>query len=88
MRRFVSACFVLALVLPVAISCSDANDDSVGRACKTIVQVCGAGSSMGDCIDQIGGLPPDCVDCIGGSGCGYAACQRLAECRIPVDFLK
>ena len=43
---------------------------------------------MGDCIDQIGGLPPDCVDCIGGSGCDYAACQRLEECRIPVALLK
>ncbi len=71
------------------VSCSDANDDAIGRACKVIVQDCHAGSSMGDCIDGVVPLPPDCVDCIAQSGCDYASCEVASPgCRLPLALMK
>ena len=72
-----------------AASCSDANDDSLGTACKVIVDQCHVGPSVGDCIDGLGEQPQECIDCIASSGCAdYASCQRLPSgCRIPTAFL-
>jgi hypothetical protein len=69
-------------------SCSDANDDSVGRACKTIVKECGPNGTMGDCIDAVGSLTEDCLDCFSEQGCDYASCQRIPGCRVPANLVK
>ncbi|HEY2367354.1 MAG TPA: hypothetical protein VGH87_13250, partial [Polyangiaceae bacterium] len=59
-----------------------------GTACRSIVEDCHVGTSVGDCIDELGNLQADCVSCIATQGCNYATCQRLAACRIPIDLLK
>jgi hypothetical protein len=79
-----------AMVLLSGTSCSDDNDDSVGSACKVIVDECHVGTSMGDCIDAIGPLPLECIDCIAAHHqCNdYTTCQRLPSgCRIPVELM-
>jgi len=86
-QRLLGALLCAACTLAAAASCSDANDDAVGAACRVIVQ-CHAARSMSDCIDEIMPLPPDCVDCIAQSGCGYAACQVTPSgCRLPLDLM-
>jgi hypothetical protein len=79
-----------AVVLVAVTSCSDANDDSIGSACKVIVNECHVGTSMGECIDKIGPLPLECVDCIATHHkCNdYNTCQLLPSgCRIPVELM-
>jgi hypothetical protein len=78
-------------ILGAATSCSDSNDDSVGRACRVIVRDCHVMSNESDCIDVIGDVASyeaDCVDCIAHSGCTYFSdCQRsVAGCRLPTDI--
>jgi hypothetical protein len=88
--RALLAGLVSALALFAITSCSDDNDDSVGSACKVIVDECHVGSSMGDCIDAIGPLPLECVDCIATHHrCNdYNTCQLLPSgCRIPVELM-
>jgi hypothetical protein len=74
-----------------AASCSDPNDDPVGRACRVIVRDCNVMHNESDCIDVVGDLASyeaDCVDCIAHSGCKYFSdCQRsVPGCRLPVDI--
>jgi hypothetical protein len=78
---FVSAALALS-------SCSEAVNDSVGRACSVIVG-CGVNISVGDCVDLLGGEPQDCTYCIENSRCeDYSSCQREpVGCRIPPQLL-
>lgn len=81
---------LLGVVTCVAVvSCSDDNGDSLGTACKLIVQQCHVGPSVGDCLDGLGDETEECVACIASSQCGdYASCQRLPSgCRIPIAFM-
>lgn len=91
MRRRPAAVFgVLLLASGVfAVSCSDDNDDPVGRACRLIVQGCHAMKDMSECIDLVGDLDGDCVLCIGDTNdCSYfSTCQRsLVTCNLPSDI--
>jgi len=87
MFRTFGALVLLASVLSLA-SCSDDNSDTIGGACRVIVETCHVGSSMGECVDAIGSLPADCIDCISRSGCDYASCQVTSQgCRIPVPLM-
>jgi hypothetical protein len=81
---------VLAAVGVAAVSCSDANDDPVGVACKVVVDRCKVGTNLGDCIDWMAELPPECIDCIAAStSCTYTSCERSASgCRIPPSVMK
>lgn len=92
-RALLRALFYSLLVSGAAASCSDGNDDSVGLACKVIVRECGAGTSLGACIDSAGDLPVDCLDCIAShgsdQGCDYSTCQRSPSgCRLSSDLLR
>ena len=79
---------VLAALWAGAWGCSGAEDDSLGRACHIIVDECKKGTSVGDCIDALGGMHPDCLDCMTQQGCGYATCQRLpVGCRLALDLM-
>lgn len=87
--RRAAVTLVSALVCASALaSCSDPVDDSVGRACEFIVG-CGVEISVGECIDVLGGEPPDCTYCIEQSSCSdYPSCQREpVGCRIPPVLL-
>jgi hypothetical protein len=88
-RRLWLGMVLVAAGVP-AVSCSDANDDAVGRACKVVVEGCKIGTNLGDCIDWMAELPPDCIDCIAASkSCGYASCERSTSgCRIPLSAMK
>jgi hypothetical protein len=74
----------------LTLSCSsEDNNDTVGAACKVIVEQCGAVPSMGDCIDLVGGLDSDCLDCVSTSTkCDYSACQAsIPGCRLPNEVV-
>lgn len=91
MRRRSRAIAGLALLAStvIAVSCTDNNDDPIGRACDVIVRDCHVMQSMGDCIDLVGDLDPDCVLCIGGDNtCSYFAdCQRASPaCALPSEL--
>ncbi|HVU03009.1 MAG TPA: hypothetical protein VHC69_33885 [Polyangiaceae bacterium] len=77
----------------VALSCSDDNDDPVGRACQVVVGQCHVMSNMGDCIDAVGDIDDsDCVLCIAtSSGCDYDInCPRTVMpdgCDFPSEII-
>jgi hypothetical protein len=87
MRRKAVARFGAALLATTAaiVSCSNDSDDPVSRACKVVVQQCGAMDNMSDCLDVVGDLSPPCVACIGSGGCDYfSECQRNdPNCVLP-----
>src|SRR5262245_11615207 len=91
-RRAVAVLAAAGLaLLGAAMSCSDANDDAVGRACRVIVRDCHVMSNQSDCLDVVGDIASydvECVDCIAHSGCGYfSECQRnVPGCRLPTDL--
>ncbi len=69
-------------------SCNDATDESLVNACKLVVDTCHRGTSVGDCMDDLGGLSQECIDCIGAHQCDYAKCQAdVPGCRIPTWLL-
>jgi hypothetical protein len=90
MRRSPAALFGATLLAcaALAVSCSDSNDDPVGKACSVIVRDCGALSSMGECIDQVGYLDAECVLCIANADCNYFSdCQRsVPSCALSSDL--
>lgn len=90
MRRKPVALFGAALLACAVamVSCSDSNDDPVGKACGVVVHRCGVMSNMGDCIDVVGYLSPSCVSCVASSDCNYFSdCQRSdPTCNLPSDL--
>jgi hypothetical protein len=87
-RRAGAALAAFALGALALSSCSEPVNDSVGRACKVIVG-CGVDTTVGDCVDLLGGEPQGCTSCIENSDCeDYASCQREpVGCRIPPELL-
>jgi len=79
---------VILLVSGVFASCNDTTDDSLVNACKIVVDTCHHGTSVGDCLDDLGGLSQDCIDCISAYQCDYPTCQvSVYGCRIPTWLL-
>ena len=90
MRRRPVALFgaMLLACAAVTVSCSDDNNDVVGKACSVVVHKCNAMSNMSACIDVVGDLSPSCVNCIASGGCDYFSdCQRAdASCIMSPEL--
>lgn len=70
-------------------SCANGGDDPIERACRVIVEDCGRGAAVGDCVDALLGEPWECLDCIVASGCEFErqCSQGAVRCYFPDAYV-
>lgn len=84
MPRLLAIALLVGALVPFA-GCSD-DSDSIDEACQVVVEDCGVGESMTECIDAMVTMTDSCIECILEAGCSYVTtCQEgtTAVCRLP-----